>query len=405
MMATAAVQLSVPAFVEPDQRRSAWAFTKLTRLPYRPRQVLDSGHVAKVISFADARERRGLPRYGVRSPIRHDPIPEGTYNEIGASWFTREHFLTVVLPMVLAENPEALKGMCSVDTFLRWARVESAFAQHQHSGRDIIVRPSTVAELMACVKRTVQRCRAVGRLLGVYVDVFEGRMLTEPERRTAQHEHASPQRGLSNVSCMVIPTAYAGRVLPQAQPRPVDCVTPSRGGNSLDKLPTLTLIPGGKTGSAQTVKRAASPRASTERSRIVRSVKPRPGLALAESLIERVGWLSGCPGRRIEGLIRPFAIQTDPWTAQDLVDEIDQIDARLGHTAPQTPRTAPWGLLRYYLNQINHETALASQRRNRSRPWCGECESADYRWVEVGPDRLPHRCPTCGVAPQRVGGW
>ncbi|HEY5845384.1 MAG TPA: hypothetical protein VIT42_01220 [Microlunatus sp.] len=36
--------------------------------------------------------------------------------------------------------------------------------------------------------------------------------------------------------------------------------------------------------------------------------------------------------------------------------------------------------------------------RTRPRPmpeWCGSCEAVNHRWIEVGPNREPMRCPTC----------
>lgn len=402
MSAAVAVQLRVPAFVGPAEQRTARAFTAAHGLPYRPRQVLDPGQVAKVLSLADARERRGLPRYGVRSPIRHERVPEGAYAAIGAGWFSRQHFLQVVLPLVAAEHPEVFKGRCSVETFLRWARTEAAYAQNQRAGRDIIVRRSTVAELLRCHPRTIQRCRAVGRDLGVYVDVVKGRMLSQAERWTAQHVHSSPQRGLSNVSCMVIPDAYAGRLLAPVPSPLVDCVAPSRGGGSPPQSSLAKLVLGRTDRSAGKVKGAASPPPPTKEVRRKPSRTPLLGLGLATELVNAVGWLSECPPRRIEGMLRPYAAQADAWTVTDLVEEIEQVDRRLGHTAPTRPRSAPWGLLRYYLRQIDPETAVGRQRRARSRPWCGSCASDGYRWVEVGPERRPARCPRCGPTAPRL---
>lgn len=401
-MSAAAVQLRVPAFVQPSEQRTARAFTAAHGLPYRPRQILDPGQIARVLSLADARERRGLPRYGVRSPIRHDPIPEGAYAALGAGWFSREHFLEVVLPLVAVEHPEVFKGRCSVETFLRWARVEAAYAQNHHAGRDIIVRRSTVAELLRCHPRTIQRCRAVGRDLGVYVDVVKGRMLTQAERWTAQHVHSSPQRGLSNVSCMVVPAGYAARLLAPTPKPLVDYVAPSRGGESAHKSSLATLNLGRTARSAGKVNGAASPPAPTKQVRRKPRRQALAGLGLATELVGMLRWLSKCSPRRIEGMLRPFAMQADAWTGGDLVEEVEQIDRRLGHSAPTQPRCAPWGLLRYYLRQINPETASGRQRRARSRPWCGTCAADGYRWIEVGLERRPARCPRCGPTAPRL---
>lgn len=52
---------------------------------------------------------------------------------------------------------------------------------------------------------------------------------------------------------------------------------------------------------------------------------------------------------------------------------------------------APWWVSAY--RQVAEELS-AQNPPPPPAPWCGECEAADYRWVETGEGRLA-KCPTC----------
>jgi hypothetical protein len=91
------------------------------------------------------------------------------------------------------------------DTLLRWARVKSLYAQEPRNGRQVIVRPDTLAGLLQCGERTVQRCNAAAREIGLELVVTPGRMLSELETYAARRR-GSPQRGLSTVTAFVVPT-------------------------------------------------------------------------------------------------------------------------------------------------------------------------------------------------------
>src|SRR5699024_2316358 len=122
-------------------------------------------------------------------------------------------------PQILARHHVAR------DTFRTWARHESLHANIT-SGRQLIVRPDTIALTMECATRTVQRCRAAARELGLLVDVQAGRMLTLAESMQARYQ-GSPQRGFANESALTVP-AWLG-IKPWQHNQFGDHVTPTSG--------------------------------------------------------------------------------------------------------------------------------------------------------------------------------
>lgn len=407
------------------ETRSAARFTHEFGLPYRPRSVPQQ-HLAKVIDLAEHRERRGLPRWGINSPIRHQEPEPGAYAAAGAGWLSREHYLQVIVPLIVGDFREVLKRhKVSEATFVRWVTTESLYAQHKRSGRDVIVRPSLVAELMACCVRTVQNCRATAREIGMYVDLVKGRMLTLDESTEAR-KNGSPQRGLSNVSCFLVPAQYHHRVTRPAKPscparrrrarqqargtatvgrlndvRPaqaatssVDCCTPTRGGHFGTTTSKFTNSRTLNTHSVRAKTDAATPRRR-------KGKRESAGLRLAVDLVRRVEWLQTCSPGRIAPQLARYAVQAAPWTAEDLIAAFAAVDRQHGHWAPRAAKTRPWGLLRWYLGQITATTGRYRQRsrRARQRPWCGHCDSASYRWITHSTG-WAEPCPTC--SPQAV---
>jgi hypothetical protein len=70
-------------------------------------------------------------------------------------------------------------------------------------------------------------------------------------------------------------------------------------------------------------------------------------------LTQQVIFLHRCPPGRITGQLQRFATARLHWTAERLTRAMDQVNIRLGYTAPVKPKTAPWALLAWYLRQID----------------------------------------------------
>jgi len=302
-----------------------------TPLPRRPRCVLDADHAGRVLAVAD-RDRGVLPRWGINSPIRCHPVAPGAYTGTIA-WTTRQHYLAVVVPAALRANAEVLnRHHVAPDTLLRWARVKSLYAQEPHNGRQVIVRPDTLAGLLQCSERTVQRCNAAARAIGLELVVIPGRMLSEIETYAARKK-GSPQRGLSTVTAFVVPQAL--RVL-------VCHVTPTRG-RSLHSF--VKTDPTFKTDRARS---KGAPLRSTPPQR-----RRGPAWHLAAGLTEQAIFLRRCPPGRIAGQLVRFTRSPHHWTSTQILRAIDQVNVRLGYTAPVRAKTTPWGLLAWYLGQID----------------------------------------------------
>lgn len=376
-------------------------------LPSRPRQVVDAQHAARVLQLAPT-YRDVLPRWGIASPIRdHGPEP-GQYNgTIG--WTSRQHYLEVVVPAAIAGQADVLKKHgVAAELFGRWVAAKSLYAQEQRSGRQVIVRPVTLAGLLQCVDRTVQRCQAAAREMGLEVVITPGRMLSEFEVYAARKK-GSPQRGLSTVSAFVVPPALRHLV---------ENVTPTRGGSLSASVTDIRTFKQRSAGSKGAPLRSAppqkeesggppgrnSPPAGQKRPserRTGRRPHQGPSWDLAVALTKEVIFLHRCPAGRIARQLQRY---TDPqqtggrrWTTVQLLDAMTAVNRRLGYAAPVKAKTAPWALLAWYLGQIDPFADHPATNEPSCRPpWCGQCASDKFRWLEDPATHDPLRpCPQC----------
>lgn len=363
----------------------------------KPWRALSADHVREVRQWADHDPRRyrgRLPRWQQRSGVqeltdglqrawwydtktgtrhyaedgrswvwRYDPeartrrfVAEGSKDRI--CWLSRDRFLTSVLAVVLAEDGarDVLRAhKVDPDTFRSWVRHESLYAD-QSTGRRVIVRAVTVAALMEVDKRTVQRCRAVGRALGLYVTLFPGRMLTAAEQVKCRHLHKSPQRGQAAESAFVVPRSAALLGSVSCLHRgPADGQFPSQP-ESLGPL-----NPRGE--------KEPTPSAPTQR----RRRRGGSGWKLAVAVTERVPFARGSDPRTFAGLLHKFAVSSPAWTAEDVLRHIERENARMGWSMVMDPadlRAPVRGLLRKYLadaDPVNDhprlDVLLAADRR------------------------------------------
>lgn len=324
-----------------------------------------------------------LPRWGINSPIRDPGAEPGQYTGT-VGWTSRDHYLAFVVPVAIKMRPGPFKThKVHPDTFRQWVRAKSLYAQEQRSGRRVIVRPQTVAELMGCSKSTVHRCQRVARDLGLEIVITPGRMLSDFEAYKARRK-GSPQRGLSTVSAFVIPAWVL---------HPVDHDTPSSGLFKASHVKECSALK----------RRSAGSKGAPLRSAPRKRRRPRPGdpaWDLAVQLAQRIPFLRGCPAGRLTGQLRRFVTTGLPhrWTAERLIRAMDTVNRRRGWNAPWAAKTRPWGILRWYLTQIDevadhpaHDGPLIP-----TTPWCGHCDSDAYRWIlDPATGRSIRRCPTC----------
>ena len=305
-------------------------------LPHRPRRIEDARHAGRVLTTAPT-NRCVLPRWGINSPIRDHGAEPGQYTGT-VGWTSREHYLAVTVPIAIGLRRDILQRH-HVDpaTFLRWISAKSLYSQERRSGRRVIVRPETLAGLLQCSVSTVHRCQRAARDLGLEIVITPGRMLSDFEAYKARR-NGSPQRGLSTVSAFVVPSWMK---------RPVQHDTPSSG---LSLGASVTECPAFKQRSARS---QGAPLRSAPHQRKRR--RPRgPAWTLAQGLTQQVIFLHRCPPGRIANQLSRYTQPGIPrWTPERLTRAMDTVNSRLGYNAPTTPRTTPWGLLAWYLRQID----------------------------------------------------
>lgn len=320
----------------------------------------------------------------------------GAYRRI-AAWRDREHWLAVVVAMALNARPEALtRHHVSRDTFRTWARTESLRADIG-TGRRIIVRPDVIAADMECATRTVQRCRAAARDLGLMVDVQAGRMLTHAEAMAARQQ-GSPQRGLANESAMTVPawlgitpwrtSQFGNHVTPPSGPSPRDKKQPTSPPRRAKGTTRLT---------ARLKKDAKAPAAEVIRAR-------QTARQVATELIGQIEFLFGeQPGRLIPTLTR-FATGPLAWTAHDIGTHIKRTDTLRGRTPLRRHEinTRPAAVLAAYLRdldpQADHprfdpDNGFTNPASTTWPEWCGHCDP-HTRQTELTDGRMA-RCSTC----------
>lgn len=360
-------------------------------LPSRPREVVDGHHAARVLRLAP-KNHDVLPRWGINSPIRDHGANPGQYSgTIG--WTSREHYLEHVVPAAIAAHADVLaQHHVSPEVFTSWVAAKSLYAQERRSGRRVIVRPVTLAGLMQCAKRTVQRCQAAARAIGLEVVITPGRMLSEFEVYAARKK-GSPQRGLSTVTAFVVPAELC---------HVVERVTPTSGEVLSASVTNLSTFKQRSARSKGAPLRSAPHRRRSGAPRKAARNRSGPAWDLAVALTKQVIFLHRCTPGRIVGQLQRF---TDPkrtggmrWTTTRVLEGMELVNRRLGYAAPVQAKTAPWGLLAWYLGQIDPfaDHPDNDQPMIRALPWCEECASETFHWVEDPTTRdLVRPCSRC----------
>ncbi|MFY0408948.1 hypothetical protein [Solicola sp. PLA-1-18] len=362
------------------------------------------------------RNRRVLPRRhpGVVS-VRTSCAPERAYGTL-PTWRSRWHWLNIVVLLAATERRQVLvEHGVSIESFRAWARAESLYAELS-TGRRCIVRPDTVASLLEVSTRTVQRCRAAARDLGLVVDVVHGRMLSAAECFQARYQ-GSPQRGMANESALTVP-AWLGLAAWPGNTGSVDTVTPTSGRAQSAKNPADTYgLPRGASG------KPAAPSARRHQTQTLDGIPDLDWLqnrlceaaatALAAELVVRVPFLTHESPKRITPTLRRFVRGALPWTATDVLAHIAATDRARQQPAFTADRitTRPAVVLAGYLRgvdpQDDHprthvlaELDMVDHSPTR-RPWCGHCDERT-RHVDLADGRTA-RCGRCH--PTAVGRW
>lgn len=344
---------------------------------------------ARAIRPVAEHDRSVLPRWQRYGEGVHGLASPAAYAGL-RPWRSREHWLEVVVPAVIAARPDVMARHPVSEVTLRYyLRVLSLYAAPR-DGRRTIVRPDRLAELMEVSERTVQRAQALAVDLGLYVIVVAGRMLTVEETVQARRQ-GSRQRGLSNEAALVEPVG-----LPIPAPRAPICgprqddVTPTRGVPAVDDNLSATCS------------FARSPKAEELAAKRPGGVRPPrrydpAALGLALELREVVPWLREVAPGRLEPGLRRFAAAPRAWLARDLVEAIDATNRRMGWSAPAAGKVRnPHALLAHYLGgfdvEVDHPRLYLDPEAERTPPLS--------RVQAANVDRLAtHRAKAAAVPP------
>ena len=269
-----------------------------------------------------------LPRWhqddrGPRNATRghHQYASDGAYSRV-AVWVSREHWLSTVVPVALAFNAEQLRGRVSPELMRRYLSVRSGYAL-AGTGRRCIVRPDTIASVLAVSVNTVKVCQRLARRIGLEVVITAGRMLTLHECLAARRR-GSRQRGLSTEVAFTTP-----RVIPPA----LWINTPTRGTHLPANLDCENPPFKPKTAASGQRKDAAPPR-QPQRGGADRAAVRR----LALQMVHTLPWLASESPRRLAPALTRFVACAPSWTAQDLLLALSDAALRTGRLSPLADR-------------------------------------------------------------------
>lgn len=316
--------------------------------------------------------------------VRVDP-PPGAYARIPV-WRDRRHWATITVAIAIAQHRDVLaRHHVSPEMLRRWARAKSGWAWS--NGRRCVVRPDTLASVLTCSPRQVQRTNACARELGLEVVVLRGRMLTQAERWQA-YDRGSRQRGLATETALTVP---------RDQISPVDHVTPPRGEPETTKRNCLLGFPHGLT--AGSTEAATRPRPQKGRR------KGSPSWVLAVDVTRNVPWLRRETPHRLVGVLARYVNCPQRWTGADIAAALNARDRRLQQPTMTEAviRTRPAVLLAAALQDIHpvvdHPSLQDGPLIPQAPVSCGHPACDGHGWLRgvVDDDGYESvvKCPRC----------
>lgn len=342
------------------------------RLPDTPQAWTDlrSRIDAAVSDGGMARVRALLPHYATgNSGISHpepSPAERSAVRLGGLNWASYRVWAGQAVSLACACRPEAITAHATTPARVREVCGLVGLYARGRDGRDAVVGQATLAALMGCTTRTVQRALAAATALGLLAVVFHGRHLTWIESAEA-YANGSTQRRFANVYDCTTPADLAARIALDAARRHTN-VAPTGGKSPL--IPESSSVPCSRRFAAGKIDAAARRRQQT-RARRAKS----PAYQLAKSLTLRVIWLRTTSRGRLCGLLARYAAAPRPWTGTQLVAAMDRINHDLHIDAPNRATTSPFGLLAWYLSRIDpiHDHPEAGRMFDEPVPHCTCC--------------------------------
>lgn len=291
-------------------------------------------------------------------------------------WRDPEAWLAELEAALRTEAGEAARKAAHVrvETALDVAAAD-ARAADVRTGRGLATAHATVAAVLGCSAKTVQRARDLIAALGYAVTAAVGRYLTGEERAEANAVHGGDQRRMASQRALTVPRPSQDVHLPRRGA--VNPSSPPRSG-----LPKRAPARPG-----------AAPRPAAKRRTALRSSQPRPTLAvqrLAGKIAARLPWLAK---GHIGSLCRTLAclgLDEDGWTATDVLDLLDRRNVGAGlYALPPSSQRDPLALFAYQARaalaevdeppKARRERQRAALRAEQAR-WRAEQDAAEARW-------------------------
>lgn len=316
-------------------------------------------------------------------------VPAGAYAGTVA-WPSRALFLAALDIAVRGPWRSRLRrtprDSTTPDTFMRWARREAAGADSS-TGRGMRESVDTIAADLGCSRALVQRCRRIGRDLGVYRDVVAGRLLRLSERLEV-HAMGSRQRGVTGERVWSVPPSLRpilASLTARRGCRHVDYATQPARGSVQEKRSSRK---GDLVRRGRKVADVVGPGSEKRESRR----RLAAGERLAREVCARLPYRHRLRPRRLAAHFAEF--ERRGWSARAVLDAADAVLRALGW---RSPSSAGGGYLVWLLRHVD---AAAVEPVPERPAWCGACDERS-RLVEVVGDRVA-RCSACH--PLRVTG-
>lgn len=308
-----------------------------------------------------------------RSPRLYVPDMPGWYG--GAPvWQSEQRWLTAVIRWADSQPGQtACHGLVSADTLVRIARALAAYADHD-TGRRCAPSQTTVAAVVGCARKTVQRAEHILTSAGLVAVVHGGGNYTH-----AMHvQHARLRRD----GHQIVKAAHCPRVRALTLPpehRPVGTVPLPACGRS-GQSPHCGYNSPNARGSAREA--AARPQPKQRKEGEWRRREPRPiGVQrLTAALIARLPWL----GRNrhagaVADALSWAGIHPQRW-GSDAATAADALIAALTTTGPIPTGDSirsPLGWLHHALARIDTDTATTFEQHQQAR---AAKQAQDRQW-------------------------
>lgn len=231
-------------------------------------------------------------------------------------WTTSDGWLAAVAAALETPEGDAARRATSIKvaTVLDIAAADASTADRL-TGRNVATAHATVAQLLGCSARTVQRARQLLEKLGLSVTVETGRYLTRGERAEARKTHGQKQIRMASRRSLIMP-----------QKTVVRNVTLPRRGEYSNHLTN-------KLRTKKRQKRSQSEKVSLKIQK------------LAGHLALRLPWLAGGHIGKLCRALVTLKIDPDIWTAQRIIDALERKNWAAGlFSVPQGKIKNPIGL-------------------------------------------------------------